>query len=862
MPKPKIFINYRRVLLPDFAPRFHEALQKAFGKGVVFFDREEIRPGSYWDDTLVKALDDAQVLLCLIPPRWVECTHPKHHGRRRIDLPDDWVRKEIKHFIDAGPPKTIIPVLINGGVFPYKKEALPEEIRELTRFQHAKRDVTSANLHHDIQPLIEAIRESLGEPEATGGDATSEEISFTHLLDQDFPDPKPELKKVDMPYVGLRPFKEEEAPIYFGRNREVYTFLSKLVQPDYRLSFFYGLSGVGKSSLLRAGLMPRLRNRFHIIGPSSRDFKLGMDVQLQDALALAKKQKRQKKQEVLLILDQVEEMITFPNPDRKKEMEDFFNSLLGHLQMPEGPRIMLVFRQEYLSDMQEPLQEAPVTIQHLRLKAFGKAGMKEAILGASRIPKFKLTIPEDTVDQIIKQVGAVPGANIAPLLQLQLRSMWDEAVMLHPAGPVFDQTLLLRYEKIKLPEMVEKRLASLPVQWQDHLEHGMIHEILHSLVTKRLTAGAKSIADLMDQYPQVKDFPALQQALVDTYLVLELEEDNKLRLAHDSLGPVVHDLFQESQRTAQRAHRLLESKKEGIKEGEIIFNDPEDVKTLEAGQTWMRRWTEEERTTFTRSKTATEERRKQEEQMLKRNFEYGFKQVEEHILRLEYEQALEAASELAELNHELEQVRRLFQEIAFFYSEIGSVMTPTILKKWASYEPRETIREKIRELNITEGKDKLRAVIKGLDPQHYQEVLWPRYYPDMVYVKGGTFQLGLIKGKKEEKHAPRVTLDDYYIGRTQVTWWQYHIFAILNKIDLQERSPSWGIEGDNPVLNVNWYEAVDYANWLSKQLLGPEEVYYDIKRNDNRTVHPIKTAKGIDCRPKRSGNMQPGVETC
>src|SRR5262244_2052411 len=59
------------------------------------------------------------------------------------------------------------------------------------------------------------------------------------------------------PYVGLRPFHEEDRPYFFGRENENRTIADNLY--GARLTIFYGPSGVGKSSLLMAGLMPQLR---------------------------------------------------------------------------------------------------------------------------------------------------------------------------------------------------------------------------------------------------------------------------------------------------------------------------------------------------------------------------------------------------------------------------------------------------------------------------------------------------------------------------------------------------------------------------------------------------------------------------
>jgi ABC-type multidrug transport system fused ATPase/permease subunit len=59
------------------------------------------------------------------------------------------------------------------------------------------------------------------------------------------------------PYRGLRPFREEDEPFFFGRA----TFTETLATTLARQSFVavVGASGSGKSSVVRAGLIPRLR---------------------------------------------------------------------------------------------------------------------------------------------------------------------------------------------------------------------------------------------------------------------------------------------------------------------------------------------------------------------------------------------------------------------------------------------------------------------------------------------------------------------------------------------------------------------------------------------------------------------------
>ena len=59
------------------------------------------------------------------------------------------------------------------------------------------------------------------------------------------------------PYRGLRPFREEDAPFFFGRE-SISERLENLVK-HHSLVGVVGPSGSGKSSVVRAGLIPRLR---------------------------------------------------------------------------------------------------------------------------------------------------------------------------------------------------------------------------------------------------------------------------------------------------------------------------------------------------------------------------------------------------------------------------------------------------------------------------------------------------------------------------------------------------------------------------------------------------------------------------
>lgn len=81
-----------------------------------------------------------------------------------------------------------------------------------------------------------------------------------------------------VPYVGLRPFEEKDAVLFFGRDAQVRDLLAKLENKQRFISVL-GASGSGKSSLVRSGLLPALhqaelapagyRWKAHIIKPGN-----------------------------------------------------------------------------------------------------------------------------------------------------------------------------------------------------------------------------------------------------------------------------------------------------------------------------------------------------------------------------------------------------------------------------------------------------------------------------------------------------------------------------------------------------------------------------------------------------------------
>ena len=79
----------------------------------------------------------------------------------------------------------------------------------------------------------------------------------------------------------------------------------------------------------------------------------------------------------------------------------------------------------------------------------------------------------------------------------------------------------------------------------------------------------------------------------------------------------------------------------------------------------------------------------------------------------------------------------------------------------------------------------------------------------MVFVEGGTFQMGSTSGKDREKPVHRVTVSDFYIGKYEVTQGEYEAVMGTNPSEFKKSGK------DAPVEEVSWVEAAEYCNKLS-----------------------------------------------
>ena len=151
----EIFISYRRLDSAIFSQWLATQLQAAYGLGSVFIDTETIRDADAWSAKISSSLNTASVFIVVIGKDWLSIKD--EFERRRIDLPDDWVRREMETALQAG--KIIIPLLIEGAALP-SREALPPSLLPLLEIQ--ARRIGSMHMASDIFELVEDIGERLG----------------------------------------------------------------------------------------------------------------------------------------------------------------------------------------------------------------------------------------------------------------------------------------------------------------------------------------------------------------------------------------------------------------------------------------------------------------------------------------------------------------------------------------------------------------------------------------------------------------------------------------------------------------------------------------------------------------------------
>jgi len=126
-----IFLSYRRADSAAATGRLNDAIGRRFGTEAVYMDTSATAWGEEWPTALQTAITSARIVIVVMGPNWIR--EDDDFGRRLIDKPDDWVRREIE--LALGARKVILPLLVDSADMP-PREAFPPEIANITE-RHA-----------------------------------------------------------------------------------------------------------------------------------------------------------------------------------------------------------------------------------------------------------------------------------------------------------------------------------------------------------------------------------------------------------------------------------------------------------------------------------------------------------------------------------------------------------------------------------------------------------------------------------------------------------------------------------------------------------------------------------------------------
>ncbi len=154
---PRIFVNYRTGDEETCAVLVERELSIAFGSDNVFRASKSIPPGARFEDGLLRGVWRSDALVAVIGKRWLDASRTR--GKRALDNPDDWTRRELQEAFSHGV--TVIPLLVNGADR-LSPEQLPDELRELAQRQYLRFDHRDPDA--DLRKLVARLAALDGSP--------------------------------------------------------------------------------------------------------------------------------------------------------------------------------------------------------------------------------------------------------------------------------------------------------------------------------------------------------------------------------------------------------------------------------------------------------------------------------------------------------------------------------------------------------------------------------------------------------------------------------------------------------------------------------------------------------------------------
>jgi hypothetical protein len=269
----------------------------------------------------------------------------------------------------------------------------------------------------------------------------------------------------ESPYKGLARYEEEDAPYFFGRDADAELVVANLLAA--RLTLLFGESGVGKSSLLHAGVAPRLRGADDLVLVLFSDWRgdaasslaaalreaSGLDAGPVDLVSTIATCAAHSGRDLVVVLDQFEEYFVYhPDEDVEDTFALEFPRAVTQADLPVT--FLIAIREDALARLERFKGRIPGLFEtYLRLDRLDRDAAREAIVAP--LKRHAAVYPDDAVsadpvlvEQVLDEVevgrfafgntgaGSLDGAGTAsgpgsrpieaPYLQLVLSRLWDE----------------------------------------------------------------------------------------------------------------------------------------------------------------------------------------------------------------------------------------------------------------------------------------------------------------------------------------------------------------------------------------------------------------------------------------------------
>jgi hypothetical protein len=413
------------------------------------------------------------------------------------------------------------------------------------------------------------------------------------------------------PFKFLDSYQQEDADIYFGRERETRALYDALQGVKHLLVF--GPSGSGKTSLIECGL----RNQFSEAAWFALTIRRGKNIMqsvfadineaLEDKIALdphtklpreadfgfehaVEKLFSERYQPIYLLFDQFEELLLLGSEAEKNEFFTAFDRLIRY-KMP--CRALLVMREEFIGHLSEFEPLCPSIFQHrFRLEKMGRSNVQSVIQQILEAEKyrtdFRVEQPEVLAKSILAKLPDTQREIELAHVQVFLEELWDRAVAENKS-----QKPALHSGLVKENDNLERVLDSFLKKQLEQLErsHGekVPLELLAAMISERhtkLQLGVRDLENALSKNAVVlqKPLPDLLRDLEQRRIIRTLKsgEQTQFEISHDVLARVVGGNLTEEMKLRERAREIYR-----VYEGRAGMFSREDLDYLRAFEGYL-----------------------------------------------------------------------------------------------------------------------------------------------------------------------------------------------------------------------------------------------------------------------------------